>query len=413
MIKNIIGTISSRITMAGLGFFIALLTTWVLEAEGRGMISYFVMNMSLIVLINNLLGGPALVYLTPRHQKWKLLLPSYVWSIVCSAACCVVLYYTERMEPSLLGHLFIITVLNSWNADNLMVLLGEERIKVHNLIALLQVILLVSFLLLVFYVFHQQEVMWYIYGLYISFGSCFICSIFYLLSQRNTNTGSWRDIIAYLSRYGSQAQASNIIQFFNLRLTYYFILNEATLGIYANAIALTEATWIIGRSLATVQYSRISNTTDDGYHLKITLQMFRVSLLLLVLAVIVLLLLPRVFYSWLFQGEEFQVIHSLIAYLAPGTIALGGIATISPYFSGRGIFWPSILSSFVGMIVTLTGCLLIIPLYGINGAAITTSLSYIVLATTMVVVLYKKASFRLNALLPQVNDFKAILALIK
>lgn len=413
MIKNIIGTISSRISIAGLGFFIALVTTWVLEAEGRGMISYFVMNMSLIVLVNNLMGGPALVYLTPRHKKWKLLLPSYVWSVVCSAACCVLLYLTNRMEPVLLGHLFFITLINSWNADNLMVILGEERIKAHNLIALLQVVLLVVFLLLVFYFFHIQEVIWYIYGLYFSFGISFISSTIYLLQQDGHHQSKWRDILAYLSRYGSQAQASNIIQFFNLRLTYYFILSEANLGIYANAIAITEATWIIGKSLATVQYSRISNTTDHAYHLKLTLRLFRTSLLLIVLAVVVLLLLPQGFYSWLFRGEEFGVIHQLIAYLAPGTIALGGIATISPYFSGRGIFWPSILSSFIGMFVTLGGCLYIIPHYGIHGAALTTSISYVVLSSIMMIILHRKASFPLSELLPQVRDIKALVAMIR
>src|SRR6185312_10281968 len=112
-----------------------------------------------------------------------------------------------------------------------------------------------------------------------------------------------------LMAYGGLAQLANILQFANYRISYYYFMNmhanhaAAQLGKYSIAVSIAESVWIIGQSLATVQFSRLSNIEDPALRRKISVRMFRFNFLLNFIAVFILVCVPSGIYKIVFGGE--------------------------------------------------------------------------------------------------------------
>ena len=67
-----------------LNVVLLLISTRLLGAEVKGEVSLLVLNFSLATLVSGFLGGPALVYLTPRFPIKSLLFVNLVWDTFLS-----------------------------------------------------------------------------------------------------------------------------------------------------------------------------------------------------------------------------------------------------------------------------------------------------------------------------------------
>ena len=66
MLNKIIQTIFSKGIISIINFLIVILTAKFTGSEGRGQMSLMYLNVTLILMINDLIGGSALVYLIPK-----------------------------------------------------------------------------------------------------------------------------------------------------------------------------------------------------------------------------------------------------------------------------------------------------------------------------------------------------------
>ncbi|MBL4655359.1 MAG: hypothetical protein JKY33_06015, partial [Bacteroidia bacterium] len=105
MFKKIISTIGSKFLITGLNFATVILTTQALGAEGRGEVSLFFLNIVIVMMFNDFVGGGALVYLIPRNEPFKVLIPSYIWGILCSACISFLLNTLGLVAEGNLFHL--------------------------------------------------------------------------------------------------------------------------------------------------------------------------------------------------------------------------------------------------------------------------------------------------------------------
>ncbi|MDP4292695.1 MAG: hypothetical protein Q8908_16565, partial [Bacteroidota bacterium] len=94
MIKRIIGTSVGKLITALAGFGIVVINAHYIGAAGVGTISLILLGITFINLISNFIGGPAIVYLMPRFDAFRLLVPSYMWAFLCSSAGSVLLSVT-------------------------------------------------------------------------------------------------------------------------------------------------------------------------------------------------------------------------------------------------------------------------------------------------------------------------------
>ena len=416
MFKKIILTFSTKFITALLNFLIVIITARYLGAEGRGTISLIVLGISINLIVNDIIGGSALVYLTPRINLFKLFVPSYIWALTSSSILTYCLCYFKLIPVEYYLDVFLLSVLQSLGSINFAILLGQERIKQHNAINILQILLLFISLLVILFVFNYQTVSAYIYSLYIGLGFSFAVSLTLIFKHiKPTLFSDWKEVIKSILENSIYIQLANILQIFNYRISYY-ILNWFTgakiLGVYSTAVSVAEAVWLVSKSIAMVQYARISNSTDKNYSRQLTIQLSKFSLLATIITLLPLLLLPDSIFILIF-GIEFSAIHQVLIYLSIGIISIGFSTIYTHYFSGIGKYHINSIASGIGFIFTILFCIILIPKYQLSGAAISASLSYSATSIYLLIAFIKETKLKPSELIPSSKDFSFLMRELK
>jgi len=416
MFRKILGTVFTRIVAAALMLAIVVLNARYLGAEKVGVVSLIILAVTIVQLVNNFIGGAALVYLVPRIPLLKLFVPAYLWGGIASLLCTVILYVVEAIPQGFFLHVLILSALHSLFTVNTMILLGKERIRAINVLTILQVASLIAVLLLFFLFPQNREVMVYVYAMYVSYTVMFLGS-FFLISgqlQRIELTGMKR-VIREILAFGSWAQAANIFQLFNYRLSYYFIehmIGKAALGVYSTGVQLSEGVWIVPQSISMVQLSRISNEKRMDYAVKVTLAFSKAGVLASLVIVGVLLLLPAGFFVFVF-GPEFSEVKPVIISLAVGIIALSFSILLSAFFSGMGKPVHSAMASGIGLLFTIGLSLWLIPVYGIIGAGMAASAAYTAATIYQIILFVVIAKVKVRDFLIRKEEVRMLLSELK
>jgi O-antigen/teichoic acid export membrane protein len=392
MFKNILNTFGTRALSAVINLLIAIVLSQFLGPAGKGQQGLIITTITFILVFSNLVGGATLVYLVPRREHSQLLLPSYSWTIIMSLLAVPILSYFNLVEGRYVIHVCILAALNSFAAIHTSVLIGKERIKLANLVALLQPLVIILSLAVFFFVLDWKSIWAYIFALYISFCITLIISYFLVVkelgSMRVKSFSDYVQVMGEMFRYGFYNQVAHITQMLSFRVSYYFLdayHGEAAVGVYSNGISLAESLWLIAKSISLVQYARISNTSDRKYAQRLTMQLSKASMLISIIFLVPLLLLPSGFYSFIF-GEGFSDVRLVIWALAPGVVIYNFSILLGHYFSGTGRYHINAIASTLGLVVSLILYFAMIPAYSITGAGIATSISY--LFTTLVLLVF-------------------------
>jgi O-antigen/teichoic acid export membrane protein len=416
MLKNILSTITTRILVALLTLVMVVANAHILGAEKVGTINLIILAIAILQLVSNLVGGGALVYFVPRVQLVTIFLPSCGWAISTSAIGTFLLNILHLIPSGYAWHVFFLALLLSLFTVNFMVLIGEERIRAYNITSVLQVVILFAFLMFFFFGLKKREVVSYLYALYISYIFAFLASLILILSSfsKKVVAGPVK-IIRELVRLGSVMQTGNILQFFNYRLSYYFIeffMNRAAMGVYSVGVQLSESIWLIAKSINLVQYTRISNEKDEKYAAKLTLNLVKISFILTLLSLVVILVLLHVFFSLIFKPEFHQV--PVIMYtLAAGILTFSVSINLSPYFSGMGKPIHNTISAAIGLLFTVVFCVVLIPHMGLIGAGLAATFSYIAATIYQFIVFIRKTKIVPADFLLRKDDVMTVITGIK
>lgn len=254
MIKSIISTTGARFFNAILSFVIVLLNTHFLGAENFGTISLIILNISIVLIFNDLIGGP-LVYYASRISFYRLLIPAYIWALITAVFITTILYFIVPV-PTCTLHIFALSFILALGSINQNYLLGKERIADYNLINIIQFTAITLTLLCFFYLFRKISIMSYLYSLYVGYFISFILSFSFIIRFRGSLEIKhiFNDISKVLS-FGFYSQSANIFQLLNRRLSYYYLKFLASnggflLGIFSAGVQLSEGIWLIGRSIS-------------------------------------------------------------------------------------------------------------------------------------------------------------------
>ncbi len=418
MFKKIFKTFGVKFSSAILNLMIAVVVSQFLGSQGKGEQGIIITTIAFILIFSNIVGGASLVYLTPRLPLKKLLLLSYLWTVLISGVFACILLVFPFVESKYALHIALLAAINSFTAVNCSILLGKENIKASNNISFFQVLITVATLLLVFYTHFALNIYGYLYALYAAYIGSFILSLFFLLPYRSDKGNcdiTYPKAVAMLFRFGFLNQLAHISQLLSFRVSYYFLDSYAgyqAVGIYSNAVSIIESVWMISSSIAIVQYSKIANTQDNKANQSLTAEFIRISLLVTFVVLIPVVLLPASFYSFVF-GKDFFDINRIMWCLAPGILVFVNALIIGHYFSGSGKYHVNTLGSTLGLIITIILSFLLIPRFGYIGAAITASISY--LATSVFVTWFfcKEAQLKFSTLLPLPKYFSGYWVTIK
>lgn len=192
---------------------------------------------------------------------------------------------------------------------------------------------------------------------------------------RSPDWPAWRAQAGFCTVLG----LTNLISWLNYRIDLFIVEAFSSLsatGVYAIAVTVTELLWFVSSSMSAAAYGRIGQPDRHAAaRLTVRLLHFNLAVLLLASPVLVALaawLLPRVL------GAPYAEAVPLMLWLLPGVWAYGCASTLSAYYTnflGR----PRLSAAVAGasLAINVAACLVLVPRLGATGAAMATSLSYV------------------------------------
>ncbi len=412
MIRPVLGTIASRIAIALLNLLVVALAAHRLGTAGVGTIALIVLGITFILLLNNVVGGGGLVYLVSRQATAVLRWAAYGWAVLTALVAWVVLGLWPQLVPDGYAvHVVVLAFLQSIAGIHAGLLLGRERYGWSNLLLVMQpAVLLVAFALLLRV--DGATVMDHVHAAYIAFGATALVGGVLSLGGGTSASGA-RPIVA-LFRQGVPAQLANGLQLVNYRLAYYLVerfQGLGALGMYSITTQLAESAWLAPRSLGSVLYARISNTAERERQRDLTLAVWKLAVGITAAAVVLLLLLPGPVYRLVF-GPEVEGIAPIVAWMAPGLLAMGASQALSHYLSGTGRVYHNTIASGLGALVTALLGPWAISAMGLYGAGLTASAAYLAALGYQTIVFGRLAGARLRHYLPDARDVERLRTLL-
>jgi len=230
-----------------------------------------------------------------------------------------------------------------------------------------------------------------------------------LLSMRG-DFNQWRRSV----QYGIRGYIANLLQFFNFRLDSMIVAayrGATEVGLYSLAVLLTEFLWMFGNSVAVVLFPTTAGQSE-GQANRLTARACRQVVWItlaeaLALAATAWWLVPFIF------GQEYRSSVIPLWLLLPGTVALIIPNVLNAHFAGRGRPQIGAMAAGVSLVITVGLDLALIPVFGIVGAAIASSVAYTVAALVVLSVFHKATGLPWSAvLIVNADDGRYLLSLV-
>ena len=376
-----------QVGVAGFSMVAAVVTSRVLGPSGRGEVAAAVNVAALAYLLGTLGLSPAVAYFAARGTiAYPVLLGnSLVMGAMLGGVTAIATVGVATVFPAVMGDvpsgLLVLGVL--WFPFTFTelylsyLIIGRQRLfasNALNLVARVVSLLLISLACLAFP--HPATVVVLTQGysvIRLVLNLVYMRRMGFLVRPRVELGAFWTKL-----GYATRGRGNDVLNFLNMRLDV-VLLNvlstPAAVGVYATAAVISELTWQPSLAVSKVIFPRTAAAPDAGAALATTLASTRVTFALTVLVGILVgavgwVAIPVVF------GDGFAGARSALLVLLPGSALWSLSRVLTAALSGMGL--PQIGSVVAGasFALTITGDLLLIPRYGVNGAAVASTVAY-------------------------------------
>lgn len=279
------------------------------------------------------------------------------------------LWWSLAVFPVTLGQSYLISIFQ-----------GLQRFREFNIVSLVQPV--VTLVLVIAITVTGAVNVGYLIAAYITgLVAAIAMSVYYLVS-REFPANAMADEAGYFSNainYGYKSNLSNILAYVNYKADIFlvnFLIGTSAAGIYIIAVQLVERLWMLSQSVSIILFPRLSQLSDDEEKRReITPIICRwvIALTLLGGALLAVISLPLI---GLLFGEAYREAVVPLLFLLPGILAGSGTRILANDIAARGRPELNMYTAWAVVIVNIAGNIVLIPLYGLAGAAIATSIAY-------------------------------------
>jgi O-antigen/teichoic acid export membrane protein len=198
---------------------------------------------------------------------------------------------------------------------------------------------------------------------------------------------SWRSIslpklpaLKLLIRYALLALAANVIFFLVYRVDYWFVKKYCSLdelGNYIQVSKLAQMLLIIPTIISSVVFPHTAGGTQLIEMKDNILRIGRITTILYILMFILIIPVGKFLFPFVF-GYTYQLMYVPFILLLPGIWSLSNLFVLSAYFGGNNKVKVNVQGAVLGLIVILAGDFIFIPKFGINAAALVSTVGYTV-----------------------------------
>jgi O-antigen/teichoic acid export membrane protein len=188
-------------------------------------------------------------------------------------------------------------------------------------------------------------------------------------------------VIGPVVSFGLKSHIGNLFQFFNYRLDMFilnYFLGPENVGLYTVSVALAEMLWFLPNAVGFVIFPQTASTRHALMN-RFTPKVCGMTLLITALGALVLCLSGKILIPFIYS-DAFQPAYSPLLILLPGVVLLGGAKVLTNDIAGRGFPHYNSMIAGVTLILTVLLDILLIPRYGVSGAAFATTLTYAMIA---------------------------------
>jgi len=371
-------------------FSLVIISSHIWGDEGRGLIALILADISLITILNNISSGSTVSYHTPKTSKNKIFSVLLPLSFLTTFIGAVIFSFIQGFRY--FQFLFLISLLISYTKGISSYWLGRKNIKLFNSFSISPPVSILIIVSAMYFLFNFTDINIYFYSYYIAYGIVAATGFYLLFRKDKFHFDFDKSIVKKMLYYGTKNETSYFIQFLNYRLSYFFIsawIGLDALGVFSVAVAISEAIWIISRSISSIHFSNIINTDNQTLKIKLTEQAAFNSFILSFFAMTVLFFTPDSLFVFVF-GDDFAGVKQLIIYLFPGIIAIAVSNIYGHYFSGNGKMNVLITKSALGLITTTILIFTLLKQYKLTGACIILNAAYIISSLYLIIMFYKE-----------------------
>jgi O-antigen/teichoic acid export membrane protein len=231
---------------------------------------------------------------------------------------------------------------------------------------------------------------------------------------RRRDTGGQPVGINRLVTYGGRVYPASIMGFFNARADVYIIqalaatdtIAKTNVSLYGWAVTMAELVFYVPESVATMFLPKVAGSS----HQDASEMLGRVARLTILVSIVVgVALIPMAFIGiHLVLPKYADCLPAFVAIL-PGVISLSVAKVMTSYLGGRGRPGLISIASTIALVTNVVANLILISMYGIVGAALSSVISYAALAILVVMMASRVSGVSpLELCVPRPADFRML-----
>jgi O-antigen/teichoic acid export membrane protein len=415
---TIFNNLSQLVISLGSGMIIARN----LGTAGKGEVFLITQIFTLCTIIFSFGFGPAIIYFLKNNKISNSAVNYFILAYSIFLAFIFILsvfffgsdiihFFSHDFEIDILTYIFLISHLNVVSG-----LIGYKKLKNENGLKRLSIITITSgFLYLIFLSYfvliEDLDVLGVIYALMVGvFFKCIMLTYDHnhhsLQEFSKIKTGE----IIKITKFGFHTFLSNIFLTGVFRLDTFFLnkmVNFAEIGLYSVAVNVGELMLLIPSAIGVALFPHLLGISKEDQINSMCL-VGRISFLIGVFGVFILAIIGYPFIH-IFFGKNFLPAYPPFVILLPGLLAMTLNYAYSNYFHSIGKPLIGAFIFLVGLIVNILLNLWLIPIYGIFGAAISSSLAYFVITGGFIYKIKKINRLSLREFVfPKISDYAYI-----
>lgn len=404
----------------------AIITARVLGPSGKGQLAILTLTAAIVVAVGGLgLGQAVVYYIAGRRRSLKeiasssLLCHAVIGIIIAALLLLVAAFFRETIYTGLpYSYILLVIALVPFmviTSSQLGVIQGLYKIPVYNFLHVLQPALFLILLVLLIIV-GQGHLKGAIVAWGVAQTAIFLGTLIVVLRERGIGlSGINAGAIKGLLSFGAKSWVGNLLKSFTYRIDIFIVayfLSSTDVGYYAVAVAVAEVIWRIPNAIQTVLFPRIASF-DKADARRFTPIVCRQAVLLTGVACCLLLAIAGVLVPFVF-GQAYSPSISPLAILIPGVFMFAIWKVLIADFLAQGFPLRYSATAAVSVVTMVILDLVLIPRWGINGAALASTIAYTA-ATLLIVSWYiriTKNSLK-GLLIPESGDFVRYKSLLK
>lgn len=165
------------------------------------------------------------------------------------------------------------------------------------------------------------------------------------------------------------------------------LLASGDVGVYSVGVSTAELLWYVPTSIAFVLLPRVAAATVDPSHETAAILRWTLALTASTALVLGILAGPLIGFAY---GAAYAGAAGPLRILLAGVVANTAYQILSGYMLGRGAMRGVVIVTLAGVAINLALNLVLMPVFGIGGAAVASLISYSVTAVGMVVLFCRR-----------------------